>query len=115
MTIDIPPDATWQAIAAFLAGLTLVSLGLIEAGRMLHFHDVRAERTFLLGACLVLGGVAWIVAGVAIVLGELYNGHPAQEDVMALVVFTNAVARIAILGIGARILWVLADQRRHPA
>ena len=112
MTIDIPFDVTWQAIAAIAAGTLLVAIGLIEGGRMAGYRDARAERTFLIGLCFFVAGCAWIVAGIAIVIGELTTGRPAVEDVMALVVFTNAAARVAIFGIGVRILWVLSQQRR---
>lgn len=99
MTIAIPPSVLVQALVAFGAGIALGVVGLFVLRRAWRFHDHRSERDFLLGFLTTAVGVVWIVLGLAITYGMVFDGS-VDDAVQEMVVFTNAAARIIALIVG---------------
>lgn len=99
MTIAIPPSLLVQSFLALAAGFVLGLVGTFALRRAWHYHDHRSERDFLLGFLALTVGVSWLVLGLAIAFGILFDG-PAEQAITEMVVFTNAAARIVVLLLG---------------
>jgi hypothetical protein len=82
--------------------------------RAWRHHDARAERDFLVGLCLHVVGLAWVVLAGAILLGTTAeDGSVAAAQIQEVVVFTNAAARIVVLIVGGHVMFGLWCERRR--